>query len=395
MLLPFWNAYSFFVTYANVDGWIPQSDEPPQNGTELDNWIISLLNNTIASVNAEMEQYNLYKVVPILVDYIDNLTNWYIRRSRRRFWKSENDQDKEVAYQTLYHVLIQFSKVMAPFLPFLTDAIYRNLAVGKLTGAAESVHLTVYPLHGEGRSYPELERKMQLVRQAVTMGRALRSRFIIKNRQPLKEVTIVVRDTDTLALLKEMVSLIREELNVKQVRFDTEEEIVVSISAKANFKKLGKLYGPAMKEAAAAIENFSPEQIRLLESGTRTEVCGKEIGFEDIEIRRTKREGIEVETQGELTVALDTTITDELRDEGIAREFVNRVQNIRKSSGFSVTDRIIIRYSGPEQLSTVLQNFKEYVCTETLATGLYADQIDKMENIEIDEISARVSINKA
>ncbi|NLD98783.1 MAG: isoleucine--tRNA ligase, partial [Fibrobacter sp.] len=391
VLLPFWNAYSFFVTYANVDGWIPQSDEPPQNGTELDNWIISLLNNTIASVNAEMEQYNLYKVVPILVDYIDNLTNWYIRRSRRRFWKSENDQDKEVAYQTLYHVLIQFSKVMAPFLPFLTDAIYRNLAVGKLTGAAESVHLTVYPLHGEGRSYPELERKMQLVRQAVTMGRALRSRFIIKNRQPLKEVTIVVRDTDTLALLKEMVSLIREELNVKQVRFDTEEEIVVSISAKANFKKLGKLYGPAMKEAAAAIENFSPEQIRLLESGTRTEVCGKEIGFEDIEIRRTKREGIEVETQGELTVALDTTITDELRDEGIAREFVNRVQNIRKSSGFSVTDRIIIRYSGPEQLSTVLQNFKEYVCTETLATGLYADQIDKMENIEIDEISARVS----
>lgn len=397
VLLPFWNAYSFFVTYANVDKWSPESSQPPENGTELDKWIVSLLNNTIASINTEMEQYNLYKVVPLLVDYIDNLTNWYIRRSRRRFWKSENDQDKMVAYSTLHYVLVEFSKVMAPFLPFLTEAIYRNLAVGKLKDAPQSVHLNHYPKAVEGRTDLALERKMRLIRQAVTMGRALRSRFIIKTRQPLKEFVIIVRDNETLVLLRQMESMIKDELNVKEVRFDTAEEVVVAISAKANFKKLGKQFGPKMKDAAAIIEKFSPEQIRNLEQGSTIEVAGKLIGFDDIEIRRSKREGIEVETEGELTVALDTTITEELLQEGMSREFINRVQNVRKTTGFNVTDRIIIHCKCPDTLVSALKRFHDYICTETLAVDLVFDQKESSssELIEIDDIKASVMVELA
>jgi isoleucyl-tRNA synthetase len=257
VLLPFWNAYAFFVTYANVDGWKPAGIEPPAGGTELDRWIVSLLNDVISSVNEEMERYNLYKVVPHLVDFIDNLTNWYIRRSRRRFWKSENDSDKDLAYGTLYYVLVQFSKVMAPFLPFVTEAIYRNLVSGKLGGEPSSVHLAPYPSAIGGAIDGALELKMKLVRQAVAMGRALRSRFTIKTRQPLSEFTVVVADRKKIDLIKDMEELVKEELNVKKVIFDSREERVVSISAKPNFKKLGKIFGPKMKEASAVIEKFT------------------------------------------------------------------------------------------------------------------------------------------
>ncbi len=397
VLLPFWNAYSFFVTYSNVDGWKPSSDQAPKCGTELDQWIISLLNHTVASVNDEMAQYNLYKVVPLVVDFIDNLTNWYIRRSRRRFWKSENDQDKDCAYSTLYYVLVEFSKVMAPFLPYLTEAIYRNLVAGKIEGAPESIHLNPFPKAQTELTSPDLELKMQLIRQAVSMGRALRSRFIIKTRQPLHEFTVIIRDKKKLDLLEQMESLIREELNVKKVRFSTQEDVVVSIGAKANFKKLGKVFGPKMKDAAAVIEKFSSVQIIALETGTSIEVEGRSIGFDDIEIRRTKLEGIEVETEGELTVALDTTITPELKAEGQARELINRVQNMRKSADLNVTDRISIRCHCPEQLKNAICQFTEYVCAETLAVEIVWEKAmnPEMETFDIEDVNVGLQIIKA
>lgn len=386
ILLPFWNAYSFFVTYANVDKWSPASCEPSPEGTELDRWIVSLLNHTVASVITEMEEYNLFKVVPILVDFIDNLTNWYIRRSRRRFWKSENDSDKEQAYQTLYFVLVEFTKVMAPFLPFLTEAIYRNLVAETITDAPRSVHLNGFPLPRDGLTDTDLELKMQLVRQAVTMGRALRSRFIIKTRQPLREVTVIVRDQKICALLQTMEQLIREELNVKAVRFDTREEVVVTVHAKANFKKLGKQYGPDMKKAAAEIAAFSIEQIHELEQGGTITVVDRPVSFGDIEIRRTKHEGVEVETEGELTIALDTTITAELRDEGMAREFVNRVQNLRKNTELQVSDRIIITTTSAAPLESALNKHREYICSETLAKDIRVVKRERkgMESVEVD-----------
>ncbi len=279
VLLPYWNAYSFFVTYANVDQWKPASTDPPSGGTELDRWIISLLHETIGLVKNEMEHYNLFKVVPLLVDFIDNMTNWYIRRSRRRFWKSENDQDKDVAYSTLYYVLGEFSKIMAPFLPFLTEAVYRNLIARQLSDQPSSVHLCSYPQARQLLIDEPLVRKMRLVRQAVTMGRALRSRFTIKNRQPLREFIIIARNQEVVELLSSVDTLIADELNVKKVTFDTREESVVSVSAKANFKRLGKLYGARMKDVAAQIEQFSIDQIRSLESGTTIEILGKELTF--------------------------------------------------------------------------------------------------------------------
>jgi isoleucyl-tRNA synthetase len=399
VLLPFWNAYSFFVTYARVDGWKPTGVEPPPDGNELDRWIVSLLNDTIASVNSEMEQYNLYKVVPLLLDFIDNLTNWYIRRSRRRFWKSENDRDKDVAYRTLYYVLVEFTKVMAPFLPFLTEAIYRNLVVGKIAGAAESVHLAAYPSARTGLIVDDLEVSMRLVREAVVMGRALRSKNTIKNRQPLGECTVIMRDIDKNELLRKNEALIREELNVKKMIFDTNEEHVVSISAKANFKKLGKVLGPKMKEAAAVIEKFTPEQIHTLENGQQIEVAGHSVTFDDIEIRRTKRGHIEVETGSEMTVALDTTITPDLKNEGLAREFVNRIQNSRKDGGFEVADRIKIVYeSDNKELTGALAQYSDYIKSETLAVDLISGKIPsniKSEHCEIEDVTIAVGIKKA
>lgn len=396
ILLPLWNAYSFFVTYTNIDGWHPTTIDPPQDGTELDQWIISLLNHTITSVNEEMAAYNLYKVVPLLVDYIDNLTNWYIRRSRRRFWKSENDNDKAVAYHTLYSVLVTFSRVMAPFLPFLTDAIYRNLVLGKIADAPASIHLMPYPAAHKELAREDLERKMLLVRKAVTMGRALRSRFVIKTRQPLQSVTLIVSDEATCKLLTEMAPLIQEELNVKEVKLDTKEDAVVSISAKANFKRLGKLFGQAMKNAAAQIELFTVKQIVELQKGDSITILEREIGFDDIEIRRTKHEGIEVETEGELTVALDTTLTETLLQEGVAREFINRVQTIRKASDFQVSDRINIHLLNEPMLKKALDQFTDYVCSETLATTItwQTERTDGMETIDIDDTVITISVQR-
>ncbi|MBD3316495.1 MAG: class I tRNA ligase family protein, partial [Chitinivibrionales bacterium] len=394
VLLPFWNAYSFFVTYANVDQWQPDPNAEPRSDNELDRWIISLLNHTVAQVNSEMERYNLYRVVPLLVEFIDNLTNWYIRRSRRRFWKSENDADKGNAYGTLYHVLVEFAKVMAPALPFLTEAIYRNLVVGRREDAPASVHLCAYPEADRKRMMPALETKMRLVRQAVTMGRALRSRFNIKTRQPLSEMTVVIRNAERRNLVAETASLIAEELNVKNVTFSDNEDSLVSISAKPNYRRLGRVYGSGMKEAAKEIEAFSQAEIRGLESGETRTIKGHNIGFEDIELRRERREGIEVETEGEITVALSTEITDELRAEGHAREFVNRVQNLRKKRELDVTDRISIVCACDDTLKRALETHVGYVRSETLATDVLWQEREGAESVDINGLPARIQIER-
>ncbi|MDD5674446.1 MAG: isoleucine--tRNA ligase, partial [Chitinivibrionales bacterium] len=399
VLLPLWNAYSFFVTYALVDGWLPPADFSlecaPRSDNELDRWIVSLLNASVAEVNEQMEQYNLYRVVPLLVDFIDNLTNWYIRRSRRRFWKSENDIDKSDAYRTLYYVLATFVKVMAPFLPFLTDAIYRNLTAGKLSGAAESVHLEKYPAPDRAAINDDLDAAMALVRQTVGMGHALRSKFSLKNRQPLQRCTVIVKDPHRRELLAAMEGLIRDELNVKEVRFDHDENSVVTISAKANFKRLGKIFGSAMKAAAGQIEHLESAAIAALESGQTIPILEKAITYQDLDIRRSKRPGVEVETQGDITVALDTALTPELVGEGLAREFVNRIQTIRKNSDFKVTDRIRVDFFAPDELAAAIEHHNDYICNETLARSLNrrsaAREIAGGEPVEINDLLATIA----
>jgi isoleucyl-tRNA synthetase len=396
VLLPFWNAYAFFVTYANVDGWRPTEIKPPDNCMELDSWIISLLNDVINKVNAEMESYNLYKVVPAIVDYIDNLTNWYIRRSRRRFWKSGNDDDKEAAYQTLYYVLVTFSQVIAPVLPFLSDSIYRNLtAFLPEDKKKESVHLTGFPECDQIHHDEPTIVKMAKIRQIVAMGHSLRARFLLKNRQPLSTVTIIIRDDVAGKLLSNSKGLIAEELNVKEVVFSKDEDSVVTLSAKPNFKKLGKLFGAKMKDAAKIIEAFGPGRVHLLEKGETVDVLGAAIGIDDIEIRRTKRDGVVVETSGDMTVALDTHITKDLEEECAAREFVNRIQTIRKNRDFNVTDRIAIHSVCAPALEEALKHFSGYVCNETLAVSLDwsgAPEFGPVEPVEINGDKADVQI---
>jgi isoleucyl-tRNA synthetase len=336
--------------------------------------------------------------VPILVDFIDNLTNWYIRRSRRRFWKSENDTDKAEAYETLYYVLVQFSKIMAPFLPFLTEAIYRNLVARINSNAAQSVHLTEFPKTDSSLVNPDLESKMETVRQVVTMGRAIRSRHTIKIRQPLNDISVVIRDSRRRSLVEDMSGLIKEELNLKEVVLSDNEDSFVSISAKPNYKKLGKLLGPRMKEAAQHIEKLSHETIRQLEAGATVTILDREIGFDDIEIRRTQHEGVDVETQGDITIGLNTEITESLRDEGHAREMVNRIQNIRKSADFNVTDRIIVACKCDDMLRTALQKHSDYICSETLATSLdwqLPPEAASPQQVDINGMEAQVWVVRA
>jgi isoleucyl-tRNA synthetase len=370
VLIPFWNAYSFFVTYASIDSWKPDSCEPPRSDNELDRWIVSLLAYVIRDVNREMEDYNLYKVVPLMVDFIENLTNWYIRRSRRRFWKSENDGDKDNAYGTLYYVLVEFSKVMAPFLPFLTDAVYENLVRRIDSSAPDSVHLCDYPQAREDLIDEDMVTQMVLVRKTVGLGRLLRSRYKIKNRQPLSDITVIIRDPHKRKLVEKMSHLIVDELNIKNVQLEEREESVLHISAKPNFKKLGPVFGKDMKQAGPVISAFTSADISALEAGETKKVLDKDITFDDILLVRNKKDGVEVETDGEVTLALNTEITPQLANEGMARELINRIQNHRKESGYAVSDRIILTVGCAEKLRQALSDSTETIQNETLTTQL-------------------------
>jgi isoleucyl-tRNA synthetase len=384
VLLPFWNAFSFFVTYANVDGFEPKSDRPPEGVSGLDLWVVSLLHTSIKRIRKEMESYNLYNVVPVLVDFIDNLTNWYIRRSRRRFWKSENDIDKMKAYSTLYYVVLTFSKVLAPVLPYIAEVIYQNLSA-PLPEKKESVHLETYPDADNLTAHEATVSTMRQIRQVVTMGHALRARFVIKNRQPLSKVTVIIRPLAESSRLQEYSELIMDELNVKKVEFSDNEDSVVTVSAKANFKKLGKVFGARMKDAAKIIEAFDHADIKTLESGASIDVLGTAIALSDIDFRRSKHAGMEVETQEGMTVALNTEITRDLQEECTAREFVNRVQTLRKKKEFAVTDRIDIRFECPEEIKDALRTFDTYIRNETLAVSVeWAVAAKGAEKVEIN-----------
>ena len=370
-----------------------------QRGTELDGWIIALLDRVIADVRREMEEYNLFKVVPVLVDFIDNLTNWYIRRSRRRFWKSENDADKAVAYETLYFILVTFSRVMAPFLPFVSEEIYRNLTKALPDShKKESVHLTEYPEENPQPGNEAIVEKMAKIRRIVTMGRSLRARFMLKNRQPLSEATVIMHDKSVAQLLEDSKELIKEELNVKEVHFSPDEDSVVTLSAKANFKKLGKVFGPKMKEAAAIIDGFSGERIKDMMEGKTVEVLGIVLTLDDIEIRRTKRKGVEVETLDGMTVALNTEINPDLAAECDAREFINRIQTIRKNEDLNITDRIPVTSACPDPLQESLNRYSDFIKSETLAESLTwvgegeADSVDTSKKHEVEINGNKVTI---
>ena len=372
IIIPLWNAYSFFVTYANIDK-AEAAAAPKQPSNPLDKWILSEAENLAEKTGAALDAYDLSRSIDPLVGFIDLLNNWYIRRSRRRFWRSgdSTDADKTEAYGTLYEVLKKLVTVAAPFMPFTTEAIWQNIRSGK---DKESVHLEDFPVPREERRDRELEFKMAAVQRAVSMGRALRSQYNIKVRQPLKTVELVTRQAEEKKVLLEMEDIIREELNVKNVVFRDNEEDIVEYQARANFRVLGKELGKDMKAAAERIEALSQAEIQgLLEGATLSIDCGGravEITPEKLDIRRIEKANLKVLNEGTLTVGLDTEVTGELSREGDVRDLVRGVQNARKEAGLEVTDRIALCIYGSDRLKQAWEAFSDYVASETLAVSM-------------------------
>ena len=401
VLLPLWNSYGFFITYANIDNFKPSKNitSPDKLSNKLDKWIMSSLQTLIREVDTEMSAYRLYKVLPSMVTFIDNLTNWYIRRSRRRFWKSENDGDKIEGYETLYTVLVTFSKLIAPVMPFISEEIYQNLELSIFKDSKESVHLNDFPQVVEEFVDTELEEEMEFVQTTVKLGRILRNAKNIKIRQPLQSLTVVANRGITKKAIVNMSDLIKEELNIKEVLMTENEDELVEVVAKANFRAIGKKYGKKVKDIAKEIQSLPTSELKKVEKGETIIVCDEEIVLDDLFIQHNQKEGIFAETEGDITVSLDVNITDDLLNEGHSRELINRIQNLRKDTGLEISDRIEIKfYSENESLSIAVKKLNSYIKTETLATEIKNDETlvknKGSEKLDINGITCFILINK-
>jgi isoleucyl-tRNA synthetase len=375
-LLPLWNAYSFFTTYAEADGIsVEELDAAPpvSERPELDRWLLSVLQSLIERVNREMEGYYLYNVIEPTLAFIDDLTNWYIRRSRRRFWKSrsEDDSDKLAAFATLYEVLVTFSKVLAPVLPFVTEQLHQGLVVSQDPDAPDSVHLTDYPEADEGLIDTELEASMAAVRTSVRLGHNLRKQHGIRVRQPLTELTVLTSDPATRAAVESHAALIADELNVKEVRVRADETALVDLSAKPNFKALGPRLGPDVKAVAAGCAALGNEDLAKVLAGESIEVAGHAVSADDLVIQRTPRDEVVVASDGPLSVALDTHVSEALAIEGVAREVVSHVQRLRREAGLDVTDRITLAWSSDDEaIVEAFARHAEMIAGEVLAEAI-------------------------
>ena len=384
LLIPWWNAYSFFVTYANVDGFHDDEVAFPESENVLDRWIVSSMETLIAEVTDAMDNYDLQKSVRPFVKFVEDLTNWYIRRSRRRFWKSTNDGDKLSAYRTLRYVLVQLSKVAAPFTPFIAEEIYRNL---KGKSDPDSVHLCDFPTANAAARDLDLERRMADVQAAVELGRRLRADNDLKVRQPLSALKLAGGDVAGLE------SLIEDELNVKKVEFVSDETELCNVSYKANFKTLGKKCGPKMKAVAAAIADMRDEGRGMREEGWTKEIEGVAITADDVLVTRSPKEGLVVASEGAVVVGLETALTPELVAEGLAREFVSHVQSMRKEADFEVTQRIALTVETDDEMRSALETHAQYVKGETLALSLEFAACDAAE-VSLNSHAVKIKIDK-
>ena len=370
------NTYSFFVLYANVDGFTYDDDPIPVNERpEIDRWMLSEMNSLLRNHKEALDEFDVTKAARLISDFtIDQLSNWYVRRNRRRFWKSEKGKDKSAAYQTLYECLINVVKLSAPFAPFLSDELYRSLAAGRAGVAETSVHLSYFAQADDRVIDRDLEQKMRNAIKVVELVRAMRMKSNLKTRQPLQRIIVPVLSEVHRDSIQQMKDVILEEINVKVLEFVTDESGIVKKKAKPNFKTLGKKFGKDVQIVAGLIREFRAGQIAALQkTGSMVlSVDEKEftVAAEDVEVVHEDIQGWLVETDGSLTVALDTALNESLINEGFAREFVNRIQNMRRNSGFEVTDRIRIYHRSTARLNNALENMMEYVRQETLATDI-------------------------
>ena len=396
-----YNTYSFLSLYANVDGFkYAEAEVPIQERPEIDRWILSELNTLIKNVDANLNDYEPTKAGRLIQDFVnDNLSNWYVRLNRKRFWGGGMTQDKLAAYQTLYVCLETVAKLIAPFSPFYADKLYMDLIAVTGRDNVESVHLAKFPECDESLIDKELETRMEMAQQITSMVLALRRKVNIKVRQPLQSVMVPVNDEAQRAHIEAVKDLIKNEVNVKVLNFVDNAAGILVKKVKCDFKKLGPKFGKQMKAVAAAVTAMSQEDIyRMEQEGKFTFVLdGVEavVDASDVEIFSEDIPGWLVANEGKLTVALEVTITEELRREGIARELVNRIQNLRKQSGLEITDKINITLSKNEQTDDAVVAFKDYICNQVLGASLVlADCVQDGVKLDMDEYELELKIDK-
>jgi len=396
-----YNTYSFFSLYANVDGFeYKEADVPMAERPEIDRWILSVLNTLVKEVDTCYSEYEPTKAGRLISDFVnDNLSNWYVRLNRKRFWGGEFTQDKLSAYQTLYTCLETVAKLMSPIAPFYADKLYMDLVTATGRDNVVSVHLAKFPEYKEEMIDKELEVRMQMAQDVTSMVLALRRKVNIKVRQPLQCIMIPVLDEEQRAHIEAVKALIMSEVNVKDIKFVDGAAGVLVKKVKCDFKKMGPKFGKQMKAVAAAVAEMSQEAIAELEkNGSYTlQLDGTDVLVEatDVEIFSEDIPGWLVANEGKLTVALDVTVTEELRREGIARELVNRIQNIRKSSGLEITDKIKITLSKNQQTDDAVNEYKDYICNQVLGTSLtLTDEVENGTELNFDDFSLYVSVVK-
>ena len=396
-----YNTYAFFALYANIDHFdYKEADINIKERPEIDRWILSELNSLILEVDEAYSSYEPTRAGRAIADFVDaHLSNWYVRLSRRRFWKSEDNADKLSAYQTLYTCLETVARLSSPIAPFFSEQLYRDL--NNVTGRnkAESVHLTDFPVADKSYIDKALEERMEAAQLISSLVLSLRKKANIRVRQPLSKIMIPVANEEMKAQIEKVSHLIKSEVNIKEIEFLAPDNNILVKNVKPNFKTLGKKYGKQMKQIQAYFTNMSQDEIHAYEknNGTHLNVDGVdvELSLEDALISTQDIPGWAVTSQDDLTVALDMTITDELMQEGLAREIVNRVQNLRKTGGFEVTDRIELLIEKNGKTDAAVEKFGDYICNETLATITKADALDGIEAEELVEgVNVKLKIQK-
>jgi isoleucyl-tRNA synthetase len=392
-LLPWLNAFKFLNTYARIDKWSPDEARADSDNI-MDQWILSRLQSLKVNIASEMESYHLFNVVPALFEFIEDLTNWYIRLNRSRFWSEAMNQDKANAYATLYTAIYELSLSMAPFAPFLAETIYQELRSFGRTESPESVHLCTYPEADSYRIKPLLERAVTRMQHIILLGRQKRNQEKVKTKIPLSRLTVIHKDTQLLDEIGRLGDYIKSELNVKTVEYSTEEDQYITLYAKPNSPVLGKRFGKRFRDVKQKIEALDASTINSFQEAGEIEIEGETLHADDILIFREAREGSNASSDRFVSIDLDCNLNDELIREGLAREVINRIQKSRKDAGLNVVDRIRLSVYATSELLLAIDEFEAHIMKETLALNLEHSETELPLAFEIDDHRLSIAIEK-
>ena len=398
-MIPLWNVYSFFVTYANLDDWDPATADSATERSEMDRWLLSELNRLVGNVTEYFETWRPMEAMRAVEEFIDGLSNWYVRRSRRRFWRSESDADKQAAYATLYTALTTLTRLLAPVTPFLSEQVYRNLEARVDADAPDSVHLSDWPVVDESAIDDDLSDSVNLARRLASLGRSARASSRLKVRQPLAELLVDVRTDRERSFLPLIEDQLREELNVKAVIDARGQGGLLNLSVKPNLPVLGPKYGRALQKIRTALVEADPDQLAgASERGEQISLGDFTLEPDEILIESTGLEGYAVSVEAGYAAGVRTELTPELETEGTVREFVHHVQNLRKSAGLEIADRINLYVDAPEELIVPMREYEDYVCAETLADTVNYERapgIAHAEDTDVNGVTANLGISKS